>query len=166
MRLNLQLFKGGVKSGSGAETVDQGNGSAAARYDEIIARGASDWDIAAQVDQGSEVNPFVHELTNMITEMRGQMDDPNFTGRAWFEYDQNPTHMMNLRSTLASYAGRYGDTDHVYMTQTLDLHTIYMSRQGLADFMTYLRETGYTRYVDYAKGELAAQSKKGRGRKR
>lgn len=168
MRLNLQLFKGGVKSGSGAETVNQGNGSDMARFNEAIDRYASEWDVMGQVDMGTSVNPVVQEMRDIIQTVRdfygtenGSLDAGSF-GHTW-EF-----HTPQVRDAAYSFVNTTQDSGRgMNLMMGIVSPKMTITPKGLAGFLEYMHtDLHWDEYAQFARDELARNQPKGRGRKR
>ena len=128
---------------------------------QTIQQRADDWEIMGRVDMGTNINPVVRERNDMIANVRNGFSDGE--KRVSYSFERNG----QLIRYLNGYQSNTGDYDGMHISQTLDLHSVTMTKRSFANFLTYLDRGRFNGYADFARSELENQKKNNRrGRKR
>ena len=102
----------------------------------------------------------MRETNDFIDSVQSQFESGEKT--AWFHFYTNG----KLIRYLNGYQGNTGDYKDMHIAQSLDLHTVTVNLQGMADFLTYLHEGPFQGYAEFARDEINKSNKKQRRRKR
>ena len=104
-----------------------------------------DWDLMRETDTGTAVDPAVREIHDFIEAYL----ESDGTGEFPYYFVKNG----ELIKWLNGYQINTGDYGHdVHVLQAADLHSVYVTRQGMLSFMRYMKER-WKGYIDWAKQE-------------
>ena len=118
------------------------------------------WQDAARVDMGANVNPLVREMNDFSDAIMDQYrEDKAVDGLApkmlHYSFDKGGQLIKNLNG----YQSNTGDYD-MHISQSLDLHGVTMTTKSYTNFMEYMNDRVGKDYGDYARSQLKPTRKK------
>lgn len=139
-------------------------GGGGANYMSVINERAKDWRDMAKVDMGSLINEMATEMNGMLDAMITDFEEnPNYP-RSAYKFKYNGELNKYLNGYDINNGGALGDD--FALRQSMGLHSITMTRKGLADFLDYLNNGKFNGYGDFARDELSKMNTRGRRKRR
>lgn len=127
------FYKGGSSSGNGKVQ------EKIAALDRQIEELAKDWrELGEEKDLGTWVDDYVEEMNQFLDTMKEYLEDDNrLNATGVYSFNRNSTNEYQVYKLVNGYLMNTGDYQNVHIAQTLDLHSITMTRQGLVNFLKY-----------------------------